>query len=321
MPTIELSAFISGTEETRLEISSAVDAACRTTGFFLIIGHGVPGGLMNEVYRRSREFFDLPAEVKHSYYAEGHGLLGYRGMNSLRASTSSASDSPYDAKELYSIGQEYPPAHLATSHAEFFPPNIWPRGMVGFRAALLAYYDAMCQLTEPLGELFATALGLPGDYFACRSEGQLSWLASINYPSPATAPVEPGQWRFGAHRDRSCFTILSTSGPGLEVEDAYGVWHPVPVRPDAFIVNVGSMLAGWTGGRWTAPMHRVSSPRADASPDQAPSRRQSLAFFYSPDPTVTLDPLPTSDCGEPHTLHGRTLTVADHLRSLLGLYK
>lgn len=258
IPTVELSAFTSGTEETRLEISSAVDAACRTTGFFLITGHGVQGDMMKEVYRRSREFFDMPAEVKHSCHAEGHGLLGYRGMNSLRASTSSASDSPYDAKELYSIGQEYPPAHLGASHAEFFPPNIWPRDMAGFRAALLAYYDTMCQLTEPLGELFATALGLPGDYFGRRSDGQLSWLVSINYPSQATIPVEPDQWRFGAHRDRSCFTILSTSGPGLEVEDAYGVWHPVPVRPDAFIVNVGSMLAGWTGGRWNqAPYSMV----------------------------------------------------------------
>lgn len=308
IPTIDLG---SGQEGVNFEESMRlVDAACRDTGFLLITGHGVPAELQDRAYSLSRTFFDLSDDRKGACRSGGGNFLGYRGTSTLYASTSATGGSP-DFKETFTIGRDPGDDEPAP---EFIPPNVWP-DLPGFREALRSYYDAMWSVALRVGELFATTLGTPRDFFAQRADRHASWLTSINYPSVDTATVAQDQLRFGAHRDRGCFTILSTTGPGLEVQSDSGKWHPVPVTPHAFIVNVGSMLANWTGRRWVSPMHRVGSP--------APScgRRQTLVFFFNPNPDTPLDPLPAPGVGRWPISTGPALTVGDYLHSMLDLYR
>lgn len=208
--------------------------------------------------------------------------------------------------------------------SEFFPPNVWPSDAPGFRDLFLSYYEQMRLLAIQVSELFATALGLQQGFFAARAHRQTSWLASINYPERDT-DAAPGELPFGAHRDRDFLTILSTTGPGLQVQTADDTWHPVPFIPGAFVVNVGSLLANWTEGRWVSPMHRVARGSPAESGAKGP-RRQSLAFFFNPDEDVPLDPLPTQKPGhlpvQSETESERPPgTVGDYLRSMLDLYR
>ena len=50
----------------RQRVGTALDAACRTSGFLLITGHGVDPALRDDLERWSRAFFALPDEVKES---------------------------------------------------------------------------------------------------------------------------------------------------------------------------------------------------------------------------------------------------------------
>jgi isopenicillin N synthase-like dioxygenase len=74
------------------------------------------------------------------------------------------------------------------------------------------------------------------------------------------------------------------------VQTRAGDWIAVEAPPGSFVVNLGDMLAEWTGGRWVSTLHRVGLPPADV----AGSRRQSLVFFHNPREDAYIDALGTT---------------------------
>ena len=59
-PTIDLSPAFGGSISDREEVAMQIDSACRSTGFFVAVGHGVEKTLLENVMSASREFFHLP---------------------------------------------------------------------------------------------------------------------------------------------------------------------------------------------------------------------------------------------------------------------
>ena len=49
-PTIDLSSAFGGTDSDRLEVAMQIDSACRATGFFVAVGHGVEETLLENIY-------------------------------------------------------------------------------------------------------------------------------------------------------------------------------------------------------------------------------------------------------------------------------
>ena len=66
-----------------------------------------------------------------------------------------------------------------------------------------------------------------------------------------------------------------------------GTWQDAPYDPDALTVNIGDLLAHWTGLRWSSGRHRVLPPQA-AHPDE---ELMSLVFFYELDHDAVVTPL------------------------------
>ncbi|GLX06620.1 2-oxoglutarate and iron-dependent oxygenase domain-containing protein [Microbispora sp. NBRC 16548] len=283
------------------------DTACREVGFVRLTGHGVSPDLIDRAFEVSRIFFDSPQRVKKACTRQG-SFLGYHGPDTLRASTTSTG--PRDRKATYAVGRELDEGERCT---EFTPPNAWPAGMPEVRNTLSAYYEAMHHLSVRVSNLFALALGLPANHFRQSLHRHLSWLTSIDYPKGGRR-LRPDQMRFGEHRDRGLLTILASSAEGLEVRGDDGCWYPVPADPHNLIVNVGSMLANWTGRRWVSPLHRVRPPLAGEG------RRQSLVFFTNPNPATFLTPLPLPGTTELPLWAGPPRTVGDYLASMLSLY-
>jgi isopenicillin N synthase-like dioxygenase len=58
-------------------------------------------------------------------------------------------------------------------------------------------------------------------------------------------------------------------------------WFDVPYLPDAYVINLGDLMARWTNDRWVSTLHRVVTPPLDAG---RPCRRQSMAFFHNINP-------------------------------------
>lgn len=96
------------------------------------------------------------------------------------------------------------------------------------------------------------------------------------------------------HSDYGTITLLSTDGvSGLELFHE-GRWLPVPRVEGALVVNVGSLLAGWTKGSLRATLHRVAGPASTNSRSNKEDLleavnhpRTSVAFFADPNQDVS----------------------------------
>ena len=291
VPVIDIAPFRSGADKGG--VARAVDHACREIGFLVIAGHGVSPDLVARTRAAGRAFFDLPLEEKRRVRRPASTVArGYIGMEEESVGRSRNPDATAgDLNESLMIGPVDPPdAAYAAAGGPHFAANLWPENPASLRPAWTEYYRAMGSLAATLMRIFALGLGLPEGHFDPLIDRHISRLRVRNYPAPATPPV-PGQLRAGAHSDYGSLTILCTEDRpgGLQVCNAVGDWVDVPIVPDAFIVNIGDLLARWTNDAWVSTLHRVVNPPTGA---EGETRRQSLVFFHNPNydaPIQSLD--------------------------------
>ena len=85
---------------------------------------------------------------------------------------------------------------------------------------------------------------------------------------------------------------------GLAVKTRDGVWRAVPCVRNAYVVNIGDLLAAWTNHRWRSSLHRVVFPE-----DPGVSRLTSPLFFNpSIDAVIACVPTcvgPDGECLDP----------------------
>ena len=291
IPIIDLSG-LSGDIEARRAVGLAINAACEDTGFLCVTNHGVPQALIDRVRTASLAFFDKPLEEKMALLRQPPSYRGYIPLASeaLARSTGKA-DAQVDLKEAFSMGPVDVPDdayHTAPEAAPHFAPNRWPDAPADFRPALEEYYATLAELAGRLLGGFALALDVEEDWFADKVDRHISNLRALHYPAQ-DAPAAPGQLRAGERSDYGCLTILLTEDApgGLEVKAKSGEWMPVPHVPNAFIVNIGDLMAQWSNDRYVSTAHRVANP-----PNGSTSRRLSIAFFHQPNHDAVIDGLP-----------------------------
>ena len=71
----------------------------------------------------------------------------------------------------------------------------------------------------------------------------------------------------GAHSDFGVVTLLDRQPGygGLQIQLLDGTWVDAPYVEGTLTINIGDLLARWTGDRWRSTVHRVLPPS-----DQAP---------------------------------------------------
>jgi isopenicillin N synthase-like dioxygenase len=286
VPVIDLSAR--HTPDGRVALARAIGTACRTSGFFVIVGHGVTPELIDRVYASTLEFFRLPRVRKDRVLGTARtGGLRYQAGS---AAKSHGQDTPADLCEIFScnvLGDPRPEfrARFADDTLPWTRANLWPREPADFRAVWSEYGRAMERLAAELMELFARALGLDPEFFADKIDQHISTVVANYYYPPVAAPL-PGQLRKGAHTDWGSLTILYQDDiGGLQVRQG-DTWRDVPFVPDSFVINIGDMMAFWTGGRWVSTLHRVCNP-----PQGAAAARVSIPFFHLPNHDARIEPL------------------------------
>lgn len=284
IPTIDLTPLREGDAAARAQIAREVGAACEQIGFFSIVGHGVNPEVIARATAAGAAFFDLPVEQKDRLaLGDGDGLrMGmprYNGIEKEALAASLGEKTPPDLKESLGFG----PEDLGRA---------WPDEPSDLEPALVTYFETMIGLGQQLRHILLEALGHPADLLddLFAPDGGASYLRVLNYPERADAL--PGQMRAGAHTDYDCITILRSqdSAGGLQVQDRDGQWHDVQGIDDAFVVNIGDAMAVWSNDRFVSTLHRVVTP---PNALVAGSRRQSLAFFYSPAPDTVLEAITT----------------------------
>ena len=289
IPTIDLGPWLTGDAAARARIAATVDEALCSAGFLLVTGHGVDPGLRAAIREAALGFFRLPAAVKEPY-AVRVGGRGWLGPGAEANGYAEGTATPPDLKESWSFAAEEPSGDPAVD-AEWFLPNVWPAEAPRLRPLVSAYVARMRELSDHLLELLAAALGGPGNLFT-RHTRHPTWGFNINwYPgTDVVGPPEPGQFRIGPHTDFGTVTVLDRQRGrgGLQVHTDEDGWQDAPWEPDSFTVNIGDLMARWTGDRWRSGRHRVLPPPADAPAEEL----MSLVWFYECDPGTRVTPLP-----------------------------
>lgn len=283
-PVFDLQDYEQARPSERRSLALGVDDICRNTGFLAISGHRVSSDVIDGIWRVTRAFFDLPAEDKDRVRAPYAGYpYGYLGPGAEALAKSKNVDTPPDLKESFNGGPLAIPNGLTDEDALSFcyAETIWPDAPADFRSAWQAYYQEMERLAARIMRVFAMALELPEDYFDRYIDRPISALRALNYPQQTGAIAKPGQLRAGAHTDYGSLTILlpEPGSAGLEIHSPGGEWIGVPPIDDAFVINIGDLMARWTNDRWVSTLHRVANPKSASG---VSNRRQSLAFFHQP---------------------------------------
>ncbi len=309
VPLIDLAPFRAGTNADRTQVAERIGAACRDVGFFAIIGHGVPHGVIDDLVAVSHAFFALPEDVKRaSVPVPRHGNRGYNPLGGEALAYAMDDIAPPDLFESFTTGPIGRPAdryHTAPGARDFFIPNLFPAEPPGFEAAWNAYYRANEMLAADLMAAFALALGLPETYFAPFIDRHLTAQRTIRYPAIDHEPL-PGQLRIAEHSDYGSLTILLTdTTPGLQIQGLDGGWIDVVSPPGAFLVNLGDLMADWTNGRWRSTRHRVLATALDRD-------RYSTTFFHHPNYDALIECLPSCLAPGEEPMH-EPVTAGDHL--------
>ncbi len=295
IPSFDLGAFNSGNAQHRNSLAQQVDETCRYTGFFSVHNTGLASDLIERTWSITRDFFDLEAEQKMRSAASDPACpRGYFPENSEALAKSLGKDSPPDRKESFGCGPLRAPANVIDSqNFDFhYGDNLWPSEPSAFRDIWMEYFDAMENLGTQVLQLIAVALNLPKDYFSPFHTYPMSALRGIRYPQCAN--LLRGQMGAGDHSDYGSITLLKPDAhvPGLEILLPSGAWFRAPkISSDAFIVNIGDMMARWTNERWVSTRHRVILPPEISATHF--NHRQSLAFFYNTNYDSEITCIPT----------------------------
>ena len=290
VPVIDLSSR--DTPEGRIAIAEAIGGALRTSGFFIIVGHGVSPQLVDRMFTSTNDFFKLPDEEK-DLVASRPGVSGYRRAGGTLA-RSLDQETPPDLCETYAAHvtgelSDEKRTQLGNEWASWTHKNVWPKEPVDFHASWQEYMAAMGDLAADLMRLFALALDLDLDegFFEDKFDNHGSSVAVNYYPPQFEAPL-PGQLRRGPHTDFGSLTILYQEDDrgGLQVLQGEDTWRDVSAIPGSFVVNIGDLMALWTGGRWVSTMHRVVNPAEGDT-----SSRLTIPFFYLPNHDASIEPM------------------------------
>jgi len=280
IPLVDLEPWFHGSHADRPRVAAEIDRALQVSGFLLITGHGVPAELRASTRAASRRFFALPANVKQPY-AVPVGGRGWIPPGAEANGYSEGTETPPDLKESYSVGSD-PAPHETGDNSFWHHTNVWPAEVAELAPAASEYMTRMRALSDELLTIFGVALGLSTDHFTAHTRHPKYTLNINRYP-PMTEVGSPetGQFRIGPHTDFGTVTVLDREPGygGLQVFSPEGEWEDAPYDPAAFTVNIGDMMARWTGDRWHSTRHRVLPPQATA-PDED---LVSLVFFYVTD--------------------------------------
>ncbi|NOK22976.1 isopenicillin N synthase family dioxygenase [Corallococcus carmarthensis] len=285
VPLIDVRALVdaSSSPQARREVASRMGAACRHTGFFYVVGHGVDLGLQSRLEALARDFFARSEEEKQRVRM-ALGGRAWRGFFPVGGELTSGRP---DRKEGLYFGTELPPEDpRVRAGTPLHGPNLFPLEPEGLGGAVLEYMSALTSLGHALMSGIALSLELEADFFARRYMADPTVLFRIfNYPpGPEVDAQGLPVWGVGEHTDYGVLTILKQDDAGgLQVktrQDGHTRWADAPPVENAFVCNIGDMLDRMTRGVYRSTPHRVLN--------RAGRDRLSLPFFFDPDWTAEI---------------------------------
>ena len=283
---IDISPFLVDNEHTEQEsarkrVLEAWTESFQKLGFAIIVGHGVPTHVTENLYNDSVEFFSQPQETKmkaniNSEYGAAGGGYTPMGIEAVNRSKEEKV-APPDIVESFII------QHQGDER------DVIPENPKRFRLSIQKYATELKQLLRLILKISSLSLGMENHYFESLYQGfnELTIRLAF-YPAQDKKSLLPDQMRYGAHTDYTGFTILRQDEKvgGLEVKGTDGCWVPVHLVKNSFVVNAGDFIQMWTNDFWISNWHRVVNPPKAL----AHLNRMSIVYFTGPHPDAIIKP-------------------------------
>lgn len=280
IPVLDLAPLRQGVAGAKTRLAAEIAHIFEHVGFYTVINHGVPQGLIDAAFEAAERFHAQPLEEKLKIRINDYniGYLPMRG-GTTRHSQLNANNKPNVNEAFFSareLGADDPDVVAGKPYRCL---NKWPADLPGFRETCLAYSGALEALARSLVPLYALALGLDEAHFDRAFARPMFKLRMTHYP-PQPADTE-NEFGLAPHTDTSFMTLLPHNKiAGLSVRLPSGRWIEAPSVEGAFLVNGGDMLRRWTNDRFLATPHRVLN--------KSGAERYALPFFF--------------DCGADHVM-------------------
>ncbi|KAJ6621916.1 UPF0676 protein [Pseudolycoriella hygida] len=269
--------------EDWISVAAEVDKALSSIGFVYLINHDIDEVKISRAFETSKQFFELPIEVKKKYLKDstkhhyGYVCPGQELLNP---------ESVHEVRESY----DFP---------FFYKSDDWKEN-ASLEAANMELKSECKPVLKKILKALAISLELQDEDFFINaskniddhSQGSYSAFRTIYYPQIGD-DVEPNTVRLGAHSDYGVVTILFQDNVGgLQVRNVDSKWVPATPIPGSILINTGDLLEFWSNGYYPATKHRVLIPEAEL---RKKTTRQSIVYFHHPDDSAMVTPLTTKN--------------------------
>ncbi|XP_052172786.1 1-aminocyclopropane-1-carboxylate oxidase homolog 4-like [Diospyros lotus] len=280
IPVIDLSNLHCQTN--REKIIKEVREAAKTWGFFQVINHGIPLGVLDDIILAIKAFHEEPKEAKAKYYlrGKGNGVRLVSNVDLLRSKAACWRDTlnvwmPVQAEEI---------------------PEVCRREVLE--------WDAQTKkVAEVVMDLLSEGMGLESGKLV--QLGCLSSRVILGHCYPH-CPQPDSTLGLNSHTDVGTLAVLvQNQVAGLQVKHGE-YWVDVNPVPGGLIVNIGDLLQIISNGNYNSFQHRVL---ANASKEL----RISVGQFFSLDNSnecACFGPLPELVSPDKPALY-RSFTIRD----------
>ncbi|XP_010093418.2 1-aminocyclopropane-1-carboxylate oxidase homolog 1 isoform X1 [Morus notabilis] len=206
------------------DLPGAVDAvrrAAEEVGFFQVVNHGIPGGVLEAMLVAARGFHELPMEMKREYYSREMGRK-VKYMSNF---------------DLYkSKAANWRDTLFCVMGPESFDPQELP---LVCRDITMEYSDKVHKLGTTLFQLLSQVLELKPDHLIGMDCAKGHVVLSHYYPPCPEPQLTMGTTK---HSDPDFLTILLQDHVGGLQVLWQNRWIDVPPVPGALVVNIGDLL-------------------------------------------------------------------------------
>ncbi|KAI3916849.1 hypothetical protein MKX01_011485 [Papaver californicum] len=276
VPIIDVSRLTTNASiEDKKEETEKLKSASISWGMFQAVGHAIPKTLLDDVYNISKQFFDLPLEVKQRYASSNvddvNDLQGF-GSDSIKETNA---DQVLDWSDYLNLVYE----PVSDRKLQYWPGD---DTLLYFRRTLDEYSVQTRSAFEIIIKAMAKSLGLEENAFVNQLGDPQLVYTTFNFYPPCPRPDLV--YGLKAHTDGGAITILLPDHEvrGLQVHKN-GQWVSVPCMPEALLVNIGDALQVMSNGIFKSPLHRAVT--------NSERTRISLGMFYFPHQDEEIEPV------------------------------
>ncbi|CAN4111948.1 unnamed protein product [Withania somnifera] len=239
IPIIDFSLISSEDPHQHSKAIQDLGRACQKWGFFMLVNHGIGESLMEELIRKTNEFFLMPEEDKWKYKGE-------KVFDPIKYGTSFNHTSK-DIPTFY--WRDY---LKLSAHPQFHSPD-QPHN---FREVVREYCEKSRKVARMLLSGISESLGLEKELMNRSLDLDSGFEVFVaNYYPPCPQPeLVMG---LPPHSDFGLLTLLiQNEVGGLQIQHN-GKWININPIPNSILVNTGDHLEIFTNGKYKSVVHRA----------------------------------------------------------------